>query len=425
MKTLFFREFTKYVNTWGFIESLSTSDYFEVKNNNIVFKFCGFLSLDNYLICVFPKGFPVENKSDSILQENAQLLIKVLKKYNRKSIQNNSTNTHNKKKYNNNYVSLSHELTNDYLRHGLINQNVKIQRLNGPGKTNWNKTIKKTLPITSNNALIYLDIINEKKLRSMSSELIQLHWLILKDIEEKIGWLINFKVAPIQISANKINIKRAKNTLKKAINTSYNQTVIRRLKLLLQYIEKNFYGDDISKNPFKILYTFNFLNVWESICKVIYDDLPELHEKVPVYKWQRTGIDLKDTSIIPDILTHHDIDKLIIIDAKYYPELNEQTGESKLPPSGDISKQFIYRKALSLTPEFTNKTLFNVFILPGVISDEYCHTKEIARVGFYENPDLIADLHEIVAFQIDAERAMRDYLNNSIEFKEHLVVKLS
>lgn len=423
MRTLFFREYTKYTNEWGFIEENLTKDHFEIKNNTIEFKFCGFLNLDDYLICVFPKGFLIEDKDPASLQENAQLLIKVLKKYNHKSIQNTLTNNHSIERYNNNYVSLANEITRDYIQHGLITQTIKSRSINGPGKTNWNKTIKKTLPILTNNSLMYMDLINEKTLKSLSSELIQLHWLILKDIEEKVGWLLEFQAIPIQINVKKINISRAKNILKKTINTTFNQRLIQRLKLLYQYIIENFYGDSKTNNSFKMLYTFSFDKVWEKICKVIYNDLVELHEKVPKYIWTRNDEIYKETSIIPDILTYHDKDTLMIIDAKYYPELEGKSGESKLPQSGDISKQFIYRKALSLSPDFINKSIFNIFILPGVVSKKVNYTQEIARVSF-ENPLLLADLHDIIAFQVDAKLAMREYLTNSTRLKHILIANL-
>lgn len=140
--------------------------------------------------------------------------------------------------------------------------------------------------------------------------------------------------------------------------------------------------------------------------------------------WKRNNQNYKEASIIPDILTLSDMNTLIIIDAKYYPELDEMSGESKLPQSGDISKQFIYRKALSLIPEFISKQLFNIFVLPGVVSSESeKYIQEIARVSF-EIPDLITDLGEIIAFQIDTELAMREYLRNSIQLKNNLISSL-
>lgn len=423
MRELFFREYTKYTNTWNFTENISTKNYFEINNNTIEFKFCGFLSLDNYLICVFPKGFSLEGKDLNILRENAQLLIKVLKKYNQKSIQYTHLNTHNKERFNNNYISLAYEITRDYKINGLITQTIKTQNINGPGKTNWNKTIKNQLPIITNNSFMYMELINEKTLKAMSSELIQIHWLILKDIQEKIGWLLEFQVSPIQRSIKKLNVIRAKSILKKTINTTFNQTLIRRLKLLYQYIDENFYGDYKSNNSFRLLYTFNFHNVWEEICKNIYEDLAELHELVPKYKWTKNGEKYKETSIIPDILTYYNHHALLIIDAKYYPELEERSGESKLPQSGDISKQFIYRKALSLTSRFIDKCLYNIFVLPGVVSETENFTQEIAKVSF-ENPLLFNDLQDIIAFQIHTEQAMRDYLVNSIQLKLALTAKL-
>lgn len=424
MNELYFREYTKYPNKWGFVENVTTKDYFEIKNNTVKFKFCGFLSINEYLICVFPKGFPVEEKEQPILQENAKLLIKVLKKYNHKSIMYSSTNTHSTERYNNNYISLSSEITRDYKMHGLITQTIKTQNVNGPGKTNWNMTIKKTLPSLVNNTLMYIELINEKTLKAMSSELIQIHWLILKDIQEKIGWLLEFNVSPIKTSIKKLNVSRAKSILKKTINTTFNQSLIRRLKLLYQYINENFYGDIKANNSFKLLYTFNFENVWESICKVTLEDLNSLHEFVPKYIWKKGGKKIKESSIIPDTLTYYDDKTLLIIDAKYYPEIEEKSGESKLPQSSDISKQFIYRKALSLTSKFENLTIYNIFVLPGVVSETKNFVQEIARVAF-ENHSLLSDLQDIIAFQIDTEKAMRDYLVNSIQLKNVLTTNLN
>lgn len=414
MKTLFLKEHVEYENTWGFKLNKSEYNYFELNNNNVKFKFCGFLSIDNFLIIIFPKGFSINEKNITTLEEDARLLIKVLEKYNKKSILYSSLSTNRVKTDNNNFISLVHEIIKDYLNNGLITHTLKSRNINGPGKTNWKKTMKKSLPIISNNNFIFLELVNEKTLRTLKAEIIEIHWKILKDIEDKVGWLFHFKAPVFSPKTKKMNVTKAKNTIKKTINTTYNQTIIQKLKYLYNYLDKSYYGDSTINSQFKLIFTFNFEYVWEDICKHIYDDKVELHQEVPIYKW---GVSKKESKIIPDVLTQLDNENFLLIDAKYFPEINEGLGTSKLPPSVDISKQFMYYIALASTAFFENKNLYNVFILPAVVPN---NTAEIDHVNFSNNEELDNKLKAIKAVQIDAENAMNNYLIHSIDFKEQL-----
>lgn len=420
MEPLFFTEYTPKNNIWGFQNNEYDSSYFEIKNNKISFKFCGFINLEEFIICVFPKGYLLNHSNHLTLKNDAKMLLHVFDTYNHKSIISSSLNSHHTNKNNASFLSLAKEIISDYNKNGLIKTKETKVSLNGIGKTNWSKTFKKTNPTIYNNNLLFLDLINEKKIHSLANELIQIHWLILKDIEQKIGWLYDFKLKNEVLSSFRINEKKALHIIKIAISKSYNQNNIRRLKLLLAYLNKQFYSDSKLSN-FKISHTFYFQNIWEDIIKVLFEDNIYIHKKIPKYTW-KNGDDkiIKTTSIIPDTLTYGENDTLLIIDAKYYPELTNSSESSKLPGSSDVSKQLIYRKSLLLSDDFSNFKITNIFLLPGTVSEESNALIEIARVGF-ENPNLHDDLGEILTFKLDVKTSMNHYLKSNTVFKRILL----
>jgi hypothetical protein len=119
-----------------------------------------------------------------------------------------------------------------------------------------------------------------------------------------------------------------RNELKK--NRLYREQ--RMLKLYIDFLT-------IKEEEFQFFGTKFFHNIWEKICKNVFNDQSSIYNKhfpKPTYQIGERKIKLKGH--IPDIISIPDKDNCFVLDAKYYDY------NVNLPQTEDITKQLFYEK---------------------------------------------------------------------------------
>lgn len=406
MEMYFFTEYELYSNSLNLKNSYEMKDFYQVKDGKVQFFFCGSVYTDNTVITVFPKGFELENEGTEDKIEYSKLLYKIFVKYNKRSILKNNNSEYEKNINRNNYLTIAEAVVKDYLQHDLIKEKIKKRSLNGPGKTNWNMTFKKVKPLFVNESLFYMDLVNERNFNLITSEIIGIHQYILKDITNKAGWILDFNYNKKTLT--KVNISKAMILLKQAMKLTYNVNLLHRLNLLYQYL--NIVSKSKNQYNIEFLYTFKFQYIWEDMCKMIFSHNKLLASEIPNYEWSYMNDFLYEAKLIPDIVTLFSEEELVIMDAKYYSDAEK---EKNLPPSGDISKQFMYQLAFETKSEKKFKEIYNFFLIPGSSEGtHYFHEIADAEISGFK--------YSIKALIVDLKYSMKCYLSTNIEIKQFL-----
>ncbi|PFY91636.1 LlaJI family restriction endonuclease [Bacillus pseudomycoides] len=371
----------------------------EEENDHIKFKITGFLVSQQNTFVIFPKGiFKSENASQNYFA--AQTLFKALLKYNKKSIQKFHINF-GENNEDGSLLSLINWIVEDYKRYGLIRREFKKKDFNGNTKINWSKTIKETTPYIINGKFLYLDTISIKSLRSLNNEITTVQYLILKDIEEEYGWLLNFKTkhSPNLLN-NKYTYERMRFILNNALKVTFNQKELTLYKRLLNYVDIKL--KETGKSHFQLLYTKYYQYIWEALCKQLFDDNSNLKDLLPKPYW-KVNSEFHETEQIPDILTEDGLDNLYIIDAKYYRSYD---GINNLPGWKDIVKQLFYAKSIDRS-KF--KKIYNVFVFPSPDSDR---NSNLLKHGISSVTGKESEFGEIYSFNLNSLYAMHCYVQN-------------
>lgn len=418
MEPLFFSEQVSVENKWDFKNGYDFKEVFEERNGFIKFKLCGFVILKNRLIIVLPKGVLEVEESPSN-EEKAKILLQVLMKYEKSAVKNKSIHYDSQNNSDENLFSSIAKIIKDFKLHDILTTTLKEREINGSGKINWKQTLNKSMPVIQNNHPVYVELVHERKLKNLSAEITQLHWMILKEIESKFGWLFNFKTHNTSVSYLPINPIKAKKILKRAMSLTFNSFEIRRYKMLYNYVLQNYFAESSKKTNTNLLYAFKFDMVWEEMGKRIYKHSDTLMEKVPQYKWTLFDARVEYRYQRPDILVDDEGASLLIIDAKYY-KFDENLGDNSLPGGPDIGKQLLYLQSMKTLKTYDK--IYNIFVVPS--SKEGGKKTKFYATGSYDDTDLKMQFGEILTYQVDCLTMMKHYLDNNHELYEELKSKL-
>lgn len=418
MEALFFSEQVSVENKWNFKNEYDYKEVYEERNGFIKFKLCGFVILKNRLIIVLPKGV-LETEESSSNEEKAKILLKVLIKYEKNAVKNKAIHYSSQNNNNENLFSSIAEIIKDFKLHDILTTTLKKREINGSGKINWKQTFNKSMPVIQNNRPVYVDLVHERKLKNLSAEITQLHWVILKEIESRFGWLFNFKTHNTSVSYSPINPIKAKIILKQAMSLTFNSFELRRYKMLYSYVSQNYFSESSQKTNTNLLYAFKFDMVWEEMGKRVYKHCDTLMEKVPQYKWTLYDAREEYRYQRPDILVDDEGESLLIIDAKYYT-FDEDSGDNSLPGGPDIGKQLLYLQSMKTLKTYDK--IYNIFVMPSSINHDK-KTKFYAT-GSYDEMGLKTQFGEILTYQVDCLTMMKHYLDNNHELYEELKSKL-
>ena len=203
-------------------------------------------------------------------------------------------------------------LINDFNNNGVYKVVEKDLYSGEGGKIQWDKTLKKEVPLYANENLIFMDFVRKKK-KISDSVITQIHKHVLNNLSQNYGKFFNFNFSEVlnfRLSLTEIN-----NILMKQLKVERNE---RKKNLILNLY--NYLNLTSSENSEFYYVTRDFHVIFESALKSVMNHKKELKKYVPKAKWnlriRNVEYSSKNTQI-PDVLVVRK-EFIDIYDAKYY-----------------------------------------------------------------------------------------------------------
>ncbi|WP_414735386.1 LlaJI family restriction endonuclease [Carnobacterium divergens] len=376
-------------------EDLLEKGYFILNpRRGYILKLCGIVTSKESVYIFFPKGYRIHKNDDQNLNFG-RMLFKTISKY------KNSIFLKNEEedwlgRDNNNIVILDiiQWLIEDYLTNGLFLITERKSELQGSGKIDWNKTIKKKLPFVKNDKLIYLSLITNRS-ENTNSIISRIHEEIILEIISNFGWLLDIKNSEKNVSTN-LSKNQQIFVLEKEVKVTFKSREIKLIQTLISYLKGTKNDRD-----FITLVTPFFYNIWETMLMIAFNHNSSLMNKVPRPYWLLDGeSEKKYTKQIPDILVNDGSD-LFIIDAKYYAVQSNDV--RKFPGWESIVKQMYYNLSLKENKFIDIK---NIFVMPS--------THELIKykyLGYSSVENKEKEFGLVLAYSVDLEYVIESYVN--------------
>ena len=354
--------------------------------------FCGLINFDDQIAVFLPRNSDYIEVDESNTKKVCATLLKALKRYlDDKDNAISADELVDEGIHGQEYLGLIFALFEDYFNNGLFTRRVSERKVNS-GKVDWNRTIKQSIPYMSGDSAVYLELAGSIKRVYSNCETAKIHAEVLRNLDQKVGWLINDDEAitkqlidvPVSLMDNDTKIYHLNNELTRA----YSDRDIYLIKQLISYLKLESMSQ---KSDFSIGIK-KFEGMWEHMLSKTLKNVFPINKKLakPVYKingelklagrkGQRTDIVLRDP----------ETGDFTVIDAKYYCAKSLETA----PGWPDLVKQFFYAKAVkSIYPK---SNVSNMFMFPGNKGPiESAHMAEPSRRDIQEE-DLLVDYADI------------------------------
>lgn len=296
-------------------------------------------------------------------------------------------------------LALMLALISSFGENGVYTNYLKVNRRNGNGAIDWERTIASYQPFLSGGTPIYFDYETIESSQDLSDYVTRLHRSILTRCSkylEEVGLAELLSVEPIELSAEDIEefgdrdyvLYRLEQERSKQFIT-WKQNVIDMLRCFIANEDLSIDSDDAA-----CLGTPVFQNLWEDACQVAFGnqlDVPvgklgidltsnwaeqsskRLIDLIPHPSWTEM-VDGKPRAcgtvqtLVPDVISIMDMgggDKAFCIyDAKYYtPTLGKRI--NGVPGVESVTKQILYQRAYrDFIRENEFKAVANVFLVP-------------------------------------------------------------
>ena len=325
--------------------------------------FCGLINFDDQIAVFLPRNSDYVEVDESSTKKVCATLLKALKRYlDDKDNAIRADELVDEGIHGQEYLGLIFALFEDYFNNGLFTRRVSERKVNS-GKVDWNRTIKQSIPYMSCDSSVYLELAGSIKRVYSNCETAKIHAEVLRNLDQKVGWLINdddgaitkqLIDVPVSLMDNDTKIYHLNNELTRA----YSDRDIYLIKQLISYLKLESMSQ---KSDFSIGIK-KFEGMWEHMLSKTLKNVFPINKKLakPVYKingelkvasrkGQRTDIVLRDP----------ETGDFTVIDAKYYAAKSLETA----PGWPDLVKQFFYAKAVkSIYPK---SNVSNMFMFPG------------------------------------------------------------
>jgi len=323
-------------------------------------KFCGVIFTLDRTISFLPLGAQACGSKNPNKIGHTISLIDAIEKYERQQNLDYEISAAKADKPTKDYLGLIRELYRDFCEFGIYERKATRRTIN-QGKPDWKRTLQRTpLPSFKGDPLFF-EIDSKIPVYQSNCQIAAIHRGIIKDIDNKHGWLFTKKEKPfapeIAFSPEKLPAPaRQINLLKKEKTKVFTNREIRLINLLISYLS----DPSTDGNP-KILGYKDFEYVWEDLLREVFKGNKAVSKKMPVPAI-KSGEKVTEVSRnkprVDIFLTNKK--RLTILDAKYY----EGTKDT-FPPWGDLVKQFFYKTAAKQLPE-TFDLIENWFAFPGI-----------------------------------------------------------
>ncbi len=331
---------------------------FQYTSDKQYFSACGFFTLGDCPIIIFPKNFPL--KEDSTAEEvknNAKLLLKTIARY--------RANKSNSKGWKKRPLSDSLDdqdgnaktcindilyILDDFKRNGHLLRRHNLISNTRQGRIMWNRTMHRVTPLINHHQVIYPN--PYMKLRAhYDEEIVQkIHRYLVKKFCNQWGWLVGME-------RNKTLPKppcspvEAEKYIVAELRSCFVQREINLLRRMLRYYRQKLGEDTEARDEY--MFTTEFEYIWQDVCSVVFGNIyDKCKDKIPKAPFAPSLKKYKNFSWRqnPDILCRKN-NKFYVLDAKYYPlkadELPDVIGDDNrkiynVPGWADIVKQFVY-----------------------------------------------------------------------------------
>ncbi|KYG27720.1 LlaJI family restriction endonuclease [Alkalihalobacillus trypoxylicola] len=417
-----YTEYTNYNNDFpkDVINNFLKNELCIINGPKIRFRVVGFIVFKDEFIIVFPKGYLLP-KNDDECRGHIVTLLHVLMKYRKEAtldtleMQLLGGTTGEQRES----LVTAFDLIEDFNQNGLIQKELKLKSIHFNGHVDWPSTIVKKQPIVSDNTVVYVDTISNRKTIDKQHMLMMLHDYCINRSFERYGWLFDYSIEKRVIELP-CDINYALNFLEMEMRDTFVEREVKLIYLMINFL-RGIKAEQV-ENKLDVLVTPYFYNVWEAICsKLFNNEYQSLRKLIPKINWEIDS-DAIVQSQRPDIM-YIENDALYILDAKYY-DINKN-----LPGWHDIVKQMFYaftifKNIKSSKLKFSNVRLKkrllqitkveNMFIFP---SGEKEIMKYVGKVNIENN----SDFEDIKAIKINTFFSMRCYIGKEkFDYRESM-----
>lgn len=380
------------------------NEYYIIVGGNISFQCVGLFIDRLFSIFIFPKNYLIPSDDKKKAVESTYILKSIIR-YNKKKSKKDNIFINQLKTINqyDSYVYSMMHVIEYFKENGLLSNYNNIYRKNTGKKINWNKTFKKSIPIFSNNNTYYLDTYTQINVATFDGIITLLNKLALIISINKIGFL--YDINQHEIKNEKLileDFNKNKEKYKYLLNQLYSNTFNYKKLEILKSI-KCILFDDQSRNEFRStisLVNCNFELIWEDIVSVCFgNDFERYKSDFPTLDINYKG-QIERRSQIPDIVYQNELNKWVILDAKYYDIDNSR------PNKGDYLKQYFYEFSFKYSKDCTiNALIFNY------------HGNELEYLGYTKinNIDNLLLKNKLIhLIGMDQSKAYKSYSRNIV-----------
>lgn len=306
---------------------------FRHKENYIVTDFVGFVTCNNDVFVSFPKHFYSDIELKEIneninLNKDIKLLFNCIRKaILKKTLTSMGINEDLNKDY---PMRAFFQIYDYYQKYGLYYDEVKTQKLGGTGKTNWNKTIKRSPVIISNGNIIFNPLITNSNQKNavFISECMA---FAINSTIEKFSFILNYSKVDFDIgNIGWDNKELIINKLRSILSETFKDYQKKLIMNLIEFFEHRKSGNKTIRmtiNSFNLIWEQILENYLNSYFIGISDDgfLEFSETKNRESRRFTKGSEVTDLSknkykLEPDYY-YFGSDYKLILDAKYYDEV--------------------------------------------------------------------------------------------------------
>lgn len=259
------------------------------------------------------------------------------------------------------FPALLADLASDFRDFGLFSTREKL-RTRRDGKPDWARTVKsETAFPAANGAPVYCET-HAIRYSSMATNLVaRIQEQVLAEIQNAHGWWLGTYFGSREIPRpdplTDWPRENWPNLLRLARRDLYQNRAIRLVGLLLEYLEQTF-ETGIGEVVCGIS---DFSTLWEVMLRETIPDVERgWNSRLPRPRYFRSDGSSDPASGMEIDIVARSGNHTLILDAKYY----RATSKGFVPGVQDISKQFVYQKAVESTGKVPADRIVNAFVFP-------------------------------------------------------------
>ena len=392
---------------------------FQYTGDNLHFSACGFFTLADCPIIIFPKNFPLkENSSAKEVKDNAKLLLQIFARY-----RINKSNSAGWKKrplsdaiddQDGNVITRINDILyilDDFKRNGYLLRRHDVISPTRPGRVMWNRTMHRVTPLINHHQVIYPNPYMKSRVHYDEEMVQKIHRYLVKKFRNQWGWLVGMERKKT-IPKPPCSPVEAEKYIVTELRSCFVQREIDLLRRMLRYYRKKIGKDTEPRDEYMLTTEFEY--IWQDVCGIVFGNMyDEYKGQVPKAPFVPSLKNYKNFSWRqkPDILCRKN-NKFYVLDAKYYPlkadELPDVIGDDNrkiynVPGWADIVKQFVYFYSMKkrLENEGNNESVErNLLLFPN-------DTTELAGKAILED---VGEFGEIEFWWLDIKKMFSAYV---------------